>query len=175
MRRRLSRWCRPIDGSSSTYSTPGQPRADLRREADALRLAARRAMPADAAEAEVVRGRPGAGSPGAARISRSTCAAIFASRSVSSSSGEVRLGVGEAQVARHPRSSARARAPRAPRASAARRCTTGHGTSRRYSDQRCRCAVGLGLRRTAARCRARRPRSPTSSASRARSGSSTGR
>jgi hypothetical protein len=39
--RRLSRWCRPIDGSSSTYSTPVKLRSDLRRQPDALALAAR--------------------------------------------------------------------------------------------------------------------------------------
>ena len=38
--RRLSRWCRPIDGSSSTYSTPDQAAADLGGQPDALRLAA---------------------------------------------------------------------------------------------------------------------------------------
>jgi hypothetical protein len=39
--RSLSRWCRPIDGSSRTYSTPDSSRAELRRQADALGLAAR--------------------------------------------------------------------------------------------------------------------------------------
>ena len=41
MRRWLSRWCRPIDGSSSTYNTPDEIAADLRRESNPLRLAAR--------------------------------------------------------------------------------------------------------------------------------------
>ena len=36
----LSRWCNPIEGSSSTYSTPDQPAADLRRQPDALGLPA---------------------------------------------------------------------------------------------------------------------------------------
>jgi hypothetical protein len=36
----LSRWCSPIDGSSSTYITPVRPGADLRGQPDALRLAA---------------------------------------------------------------------------------------------------------------------------------------
>ena len=40
MSRWLSRWCSPIDGSSSTYSTPTRPGADLGRQPDALRLAA---------------------------------------------------------------------------------------------------------------------------------------
>ncbi len=40
MSRRLSRWWRPMLGSSSTYSTPGQAGTDLGRQPDALRLAA---------------------------------------------------------------------------------------------------------------------------------------
>ena len=40
MSRWLSRWCRPIDGSSSTYSTPTRPAADLGGQPDALGLAA---------------------------------------------------------------------------------------------------------------------------------------
>ena len=54
----LSRWCRPIDGSSSTYSTPDERRADLRRQPDPLRLAARQrrraAVERQVAEADVV-------------------------------------------------------------------------------------------------------------------------
>ena len=38
--RSLSRWCRPMLGSSSTYSTPVSPAADLAGEPDALRFAA---------------------------------------------------------------------------------------------------------------------------------------
>ena len=57
---RLSRWCRPIDGSSSTYSTPVEVRADLRREADALPFAARQRRRAAAereiADADIVAG-----------------------------------------------------------------------------------------------------------------------
>ena len=57
IRRWLSRWCRPIDGSSRMYSTPTRLRADLRGEPDALRLAARqragRAVEAQVAEADV--------------------------------------------------------------------------------------------------------------------------
>ena len=53
IRRSLSRWCRPIDGSSRTYITPVEPRADLRREPDPLRLAARERLGA-AVEAQVV-------------------------------------------------------------------------------------------------------------------------
>ena len=39
-KRALSRWCNPMDGSSSTYKNADERRADLRREPDALRFAA---------------------------------------------------------------------------------------------------------------------------------------
>ena len=57
MRRWLSRWCSPIDGSSSTYRHADEAAADLAREPDALRLTAgerpRRPVEAQVVEADV--------------------------------------------------------------------------------------------------------------------------
>ena len=58
MSRLLSRACRPMLGSSRTYSTPGEVGAELRREADALGLAPRerlcRPVEREVAQAHVV-------------------------------------------------------------------------------------------------------------------------
>ena len=96
IRRRLSRWCRPIDGSSSTYSTPVRPEpiwvARRMRCASPPDRVAGRAVQVEVAEPDLDEEVE----PHLV-ISRSTWAAIFASRSVSCSSPRS-LRVAEAQL-----------------------------------------------------------------------------
>ena len=129
-RRRLSRWCSPIEGSSRMYMTPVRPGADLACQADALRLPARERLGA-AVERQVVQ----------ADVAQEAQALAHA---LDDLAGDFRAPAGQVERSRRtpapgPRSGARSpagcarrRTRSAPRGSGACRRSQGRGASPRY-------------------------------------------